>query len=348
MSPASLNHVFRLVWSDRLQAYVAVPEAAHGRGKAGRARRRRPGLRRRLAALASMAWGSAWLAGTAWAAGPLPTGANVAAGQASITQSANSLTVQQQSQRLVTNWQSFSVGAGNTVNFAQPSSSAVALNRVLGSDVSSIQGSINANGQVFLLNPNGVVFGPQSRVSTGGLVASTLSMTDDDFMAGRYRLQGDSTASVVNQGHLGAAGGGTVALVAAQVVNQGGIEATGGQVLIGAGQDVTLDFGGPVPLQIHRGALDALIENGGAVVADGGRVLMSTKAADELSSAVINQTGVVRARTLATGASGEIVLIGDMAHGRLDVGGTLDVSAPAGGTAVSSRPPPPRCGNCQA
>ena len=93
-------------------------------------------------------------------------------------------------------WQSFSIGKGNTVNFVQPSASAVALNRVLGSDVSVIQGALNANGQVFLINPNGVLFSPSAQVNVGSLVASTLSISNADFMAGNYRFEGSSSNAI--------------------------------------------------------------------------------------------------------------------------------------------------------
>lgn len=269
-------------------------------------------------------------AGAALAAG-LPSGAQVAAGQASIRQVGNTLTIDQATPRLVTNWQDFSIGAGQTVQFLQPSASAVALNRVLGSHVSTIQGALKANGQVFLLNPNGVLFSPGAQVDVGGIVASTLNLADGDFARGVYRLQGGSTQAVSNQGRISAADGGAVALIAAKVVNSGSLQVDRGQVLLGAGNDVTLDLGAAVKLQIHQGALDALVDNGGAIRADGGTVLLTAKAADALSTAVINQSGVVRARTLATGERGEIVLLGDMDHGTLNAGGRLDASAPSGG-----------------
>ena len=323
MHGASLNHVFRLVWSDHLLTWVPVPEGTSGRGKRGRA-----GTATRVAAailtLASM---SALAGGSSG----LPTGAQIVQGSGSISQTANTLTINQATQKLVTNWQSFNIGAGNTVQFNQPSASAVALNRVLGGEVSTIQGALRSNGQVFLLNPNGVLFSSTARVETGGLLASTLSMSDADFMAGRYRLSGDSTASVINEGQILTRNGAGLALVAAKVVNRGELQGDGGTVALVSASDVTLDLGGAVPVQIKRGALDSLIENGGAIRADGGHVILTAQAADALSRSVINQTGVIRARTLSTGARGEIDLLGDMDHGQLNVGGQLDASAPNGG-----------------
>ncbi|NBD19343.1 filamentous hemagglutinin N-terminal domain-containing protein [Aquabacterium fontiphilum] len=324
MHAASLNHVYRLVWSERLMGWVPVPERASARGKAGRG-----GARARAAAVALGVLGL--LASVEAGANGLPSGGQIVQGSGSIGVVGNTMTVTQDTARMVANWQGFNIGAGQTVRFVQPSASAVALNRVLGGDVSVIQGALRANGQVFLLNPNGVLFSPTAQVDTAGLLASTLAMSDTDFMAARHRLQGDSTAAVVNEGQIQVRQQGGLALVAATVRNVGTLQADGGFVGLASGQDVTVDFGGAVKLQVHQGAIDSLIENGGAVRADGGRIFFTAKAADELSRSVINQTGVVRARTLASGAQGEILLIGDMVHGELNAGGTLDASAPVGG-----------------
>jgi len=108
----------------------------------------------------------------------LPAGGVVAAGAAGIANSTSATTITQTSANAVINWQSFGIGAGQTVQFIQPGSSSVALNRVLGSDPSSILGNLTANGKVFLLNPNGILFGSGASVNVGGLVASTMSITD--------------------------------------------------------------------------------------------------------------------------------------------------------------------------
>lgn len=320
-----MNHVFNVVWNDALQAWQAISEAGGSARKKSKSPQRRRALRLSFMAVA------AGVAGQAWA--QLPTGSNITAGQGSVSVNGNTMTIQQHSQRMVTDWQSFSVGAGKTVEFVQPSSSAAVLNRVLGTDVSTIQGSIRANGQVFLLNPNGVLFTPTAQVNVGGLVASTLALTNDDFMAGRLRFSGNSAASVVNQGQIKAADGGAVALVAARIVNEGAGQVTAdkGQVLMGAGADVTLDLGGPVKVKVNQGALNALIEQGAAVQADGGLVYMTAKAAGDLAATVINHTGVTRARTLATGERGSIYLMGGMVKDRIRVDGRLDASAPAVG-----------------
>jgi hypothetical protein len=115
-------------------------------------------------------------------------------------------------------------------------------------------------------------------------------------------------------------------LIAARIENTGSIEAPQGNVLMGAGKTVTLDLGGPVKLQVDEGALNALIEQGGAIRADGGLVYLTAKAAGDLASAVINHTGIAEAKSLTTGENGEIFLMGDMERGTVNVAGTLDAS----------------------
>jgi filamentous hemagglutinin family protein len=262
-------------------------------------------------------------------AADLPTGGQIVSGSGAVTQSGSTMTVQQDSARLAIDWAGFSIGAGHTVNFVQPSAASVALNRVTGGEVSVIQGALNANGQVFLINPNGVLFSPSAQVNVGGIVASTLDMSEEG--PDRYRLSGASANAVINQGNIRAADGGTIALVAARVINEGTLTANAGRVLLGAGATVTLDLGGPVKLQVNEAALDALIVNGGAIRADGGQVMLTARAAGDLVSTVINHSGVIEARTLATGETGEILLLGDMESGRIAVSGRLDASAPDGG-----------------
>lgn len=311
MKNASLNHTYRLVWNEALNAFVAVAEFARGNGKGGQ-------RGARLLATGLMATG---MLGSAWASGDLPTGGNVVAGSGSIQQAGNTLTVQQGSNRLIIDWQSFSIGPGKTVTYVQPSNTAVALNRVLGSDVSVIQGSLNANGMFFLVNPNGTLFTSTAQVNVGGLIASTLNIRNEDFMAGNYRFEGSSSNAIINQGNITAAPGGTIALIAAKIINDGQLTANQGNVLLGAGSKVTLDMGGPVKLQIENDVLETLISNGGAIKADGGTVWLTSQAANNLASSVINNTGRIEANSLGTNQKGEVILF---AHdGTLNLGGTI-------------------------
>lgn len=273
------------------------------------------------------------LPGTALAA---PAGGAVAAGGATIASTGAVTTITQTTARTAINWQSFGIAAGESVNFVQPSSSSVALNRVLGPNPSAIFGSLSANGQVFLVNPNGILFGNGASVNVGGLVASTLNIGDADFMAGRSIFSGGSRAAVTNQGSITAEGG-YVALLGAEVANQGTISTRLGSVALAAGQALTLDVTGDklLSVTVDQGAVNALARNGGLIQADGGQILMTAQAAGNLLSTVVNNAGVIRAQTLQN-QNGSIRLLGDMQSGTVNIGGTLDVSGPGAGQAGGS------------
>ncbi len=229
----------------------------------------------------------------------VPTGGTVAAGAASISQAGPRLTVQQQSNRAILNWNTFNIGAGASVNFQQPASTSVVLNRVAGGGgVSEIYGSLTANGQVFLVNPAGTLFARGAQVNVGGLVASSLDITNENFMNGIHRFAANGTAgSILNQGTLTAADGGYIALLAPQVRNEGVVAARMGTVAFGAGEAVRLDINGTglVEMQVEQAAVDALIANRSLVQADGGIVLMGTRAAGQLAAGVVNNSGEIRA-----------------------------------------------------
>ena len=281
----------------------------------------------------------AWLVAGLFASAPalgqgLPAGGQVVAGSGSIGAAAGGkLVIDQASPRLAIDWLQFNIGAGNAVQFNQPGRDAVALNRVLGPDASQIMGQLQANGRVFLINPNGVLFGQNAQVNVGGLVASTLDIGNADFMAGSYRFQGNGNpGSVVNRGRINAGDGGAVALLGGQVYNRGVIQARMGTVALAAGNAVTLDFAGDglLNVQVDQAAKNALVDNGQFIQADGGQVIMTASASDALLQTVVNNTGVVEARTLENRA-GKIVLLGDFAGGTVKVDGKLDASAPDGG-----------------
>lgn len=266
-----------------------------------------------------------------------PAGGVVTAGAGTISQQGATTTINQSATqpqgpaRMVINWNSFTSAAGESIVFNQPNAAAIALNRVTGANPSQLMGNLTANGQVFILNPNGVLFGTGSQVNVRGLLASTLGMDTAGFMAGTYALQGSSSARVVNQGTLKAANGGYVALVGPTVVNDGSISASKGDVLLAAGDKVTLrlEGGGLLGYSMDLGSANALVDNrgSGVISANGGRVVLEARAADALSKAVVNHAGLIEAQTL-DGSKGSIRLIGDMNVGQTTVSGTLDASAP--------------------
>lgn len=259
-----------------------------------------------------------------------PTGGTVNSGTATIAQSGNTTNINQSSSSAVINWQSFSIGSTSTVNFNQPNSTAVTLNRVTGNASSVISGVLNANGNVYLINANGILMNSTAKISTGGFVASTLDITDSDFKSGKYVFTtGSSTpASVVNLGTITTnKDGGYVALLGGSVSNQGVITATKGTAALAAGDQITLNFTGDalVGVTVGEGALNALVENKQAIYANGGTVIMTAKAADDLLSAQVNNTGLIQAQTIGD-LEGDITLLAD--GGTTSVGGTLDASAP--------------------
>jgi filamentous hemagglutinin family protein len=264
-----------------------------------------------------------------------PTGGVVTAGQAQIGGTLGQMTVTQTTPHAAIHWQSFGIRAGESVRFVQPSSASVTLNRVIGADPSGIMGNLSANGKVFLVNPNGILFGPGATVNVGSLVASTLGISDADFMAGRYRFSGAGSGAglVVNQGLIQTSEGGYVALLGHQVSNQGRVEAQLGTVALAAGQAMTLDVSGDQLLHvaIDQGVAKALLSNGGLLQADGGKVLMTTQVAGNLLANAVNNTGVVQARSLAH-RNGSIYLLGSMDTGTVTVGGKLDVNGGQGQT----------------
>ena len=320
-----MNKIYRSLWNEATRTWAAVSENAKGRGK------RTAG---QVVALA-LASSTVVLAAPPNPPAPtqLPTGARVVAGTANISQTGATLAIQQSTARAAIDWQSFNIGASASVVFSQPSASSIALNRVLGVDPSQLFGRLSANGQVFLINPNGILFAPGAQVDVGGLLASTLAMSTDDFMSGRYLLRGNGAdGTITNSGTLRSLPQGYVALIAPRVVNDGTIDASRGTAALVAANAATVDFmaDGLIRIRVDEGALNAEIVNRGAIGAAGGAVLLTAKGLQGLGRAVVNNSGIIEARTLEN-RNGTITLLGDMAAGTVVVGGTLDASAPNGG-----------------
>jgi filamentous hemagglutinin family protein len=266
----------------------------------------------------------------------LPTGFTNITGVNAPTVAGNTMTVTQTAQRGIAQWTNFSIGSGHAVNFVQPSASSVLLNRVVGGNPSQIAGSLNANGSVYLINPSGVTFSPGSSVSVGGLVASTLDVSNQNFLAGgrlTFERTDGNNATVSNAGAITVAPGGTVALLGAQVSNSGSISAADGTVGLVSGRKVNVDFNGDglttFTIPADSQATHALVENlaSGAIDADGGRIALQA-ASTTAQEQVVNQSGILRARSLSV-HDGQIVL-GGGAVNRVQVSGTLDVSGQAG------------------
>ena len=197
-----------------------------------------------------------------------PSGATVRNGQVQISGGVHTQ-IQQLTDRAIVDWQSFSIANGESVQFLQPSQLAVILNRVTGGDPSEILGQLSANGNVFLINPNGILFGPTATVNVGGLVASTLNITDGDFLSGNYSFfqeEGRDLAAVVNQGQIQITDAGYAVLVAPTVINEGTIIARAGNLVLASGEQATLDLDGR---DLVHFALNGEVSEGTVLLAPG-------------------------------------------------------------------------------
>ena len=265
-----------------------------------------------------------------------PTGGTVVLGTATIADHGNTTTITQRSDKTLINWNSFSIAAGGTVRFNQPGTGSIALNRVTGSESSAIYGSLLANGQVWLINGNGILFGGGSRINVGGLIATTSDIADADFASGNYSFNGATGGTIVNQGTIRTQKGGSVVLSGAGVANQGLISADTGTVVLGGASAFTVDFYGDnllryaitAPAGKADGGAASGVSNSGTISAAGGRVLMTARAAASVTDAVVNNTGMISA-TSAKLQNGEVVL--DAGDGDANVGGTINASGTGNG-----------------
>ena len=251
----------------------------------------------------------------------LPTGGQVTAGSATINQTGNTLNINQASQKAALNWQTFNIGTNGTVNFVQPNSNAVALNRIGGNSASEIYGHLNANGQVFLMNPNGILFGRGSQVNVGGIVATTMQLGDADFLAGNYNFSNAGVGSVANYGLINATN--SVALLGSDVSNQGSIFATTASLV--SGNTVALDVStdGLIRARVVDAAVQANIANSGDINAT--QVTLSAGQAKDTLNRVVNNSGVIKATGFSS-LNGEITLQG----GTTLNSGTLDATSATG------------------
>ncbi len=261
----------------------------------------------------------------AWPAFAGPDGGVVVGGSATISNPGTAnVTINQFTDRAIINWRLFNIGTGERTTFFQPNSNSIVLNRVTGGlGPSEILGQLDANGRVFVVNRDGIIFGAGAVVNTAGFLATTSDIKNEDFMAGRFNFQmpGRPDASIVNMGTITAANGGFAALVAPGVRNSGTISARLGTVALGAGNIFNLDFYGDKLITLGVGdtiatqvkdvatgqTLKSLVTNEGKLKANGGRVELTAAAARTVVDSVINTSGVIEANSIGT-HNGRIVL----------------------------------------
>ena len=268
-----------------------------------------------------------------------PQGGIVVGGTATISQNGNHTTIQQSTNRAAIDWQNFSIAAGERVSFIVPGGGAT-LNRVVGSEVSRIDGTLESNGTLYLVNPNGMVFSANSTVTAQNLIASTASITPADFMAGRTNFSMPSLvagAKISLNGTITAADHGVVGIFAPQIENQGLITAFRGEVVLGGAATVIVGFDGNNLFNFDIGSPDegqSLVANQGVISAEDGRIIMTARAAQGLLNAVVANNGRLEANsvtaqggTVELRAEGGVVTLGESSF--INVNG-----ATGGGTVI--------------
>ena len=267
-----------------------------------------------------------------------PSGGQVVSGGAVISgQGGKTVTIDQTTQRAIVSWTTFDTALGESVQFNQPSAASVTLNKVTSGLPTNFFGALRANGQVFLINPNGVLFGPRSSVNVAGLLVTSADLSNSAFMSGagplNFSTPGAADAQVTNQGLITVADAGVAAFVAPRVANSGVILARYGKISLGGGQTFTLDLNGDglisfAPGSGGGGAVGGpAVSAGGTVQAAGGQVLLTAASARQVVNQSVEVTGLVSASTATLTAGG------------VHLGGAVTISAPEASIAASVSAP---------
>lgn len=247
-----------------------------------------------------------------------PEGGQVVGGAGNINQSGLNTTIKQYSQNMAIDWQSYNVKQNERVQYVQPNASSISLNRIVGNNASSIQGKIDANGQVILVNPNGIFFSATSSINVGGLMASGLDIKPSDFMNGNYIFNEvlGTNGIVFNSGIINASTGGSITLLGKQVKNDGMIVAKLGAVNMAAGKQAVLTFdnAGLLGVRITKEVLqnelgiDPAVLNNGSIIAEGGRILLTASVSQDIFSRAVNTGGMVDSTSAVVNADGTFTL----------------------------------------
>ncbi|MGB0372335.1 MAG: filamentous hemagglutinin N-terminal domain-containing protein [Opitutales bacterium] len=251
-----------------------------------------------------------------------PSGGSVVYGSAVFQENAGSLQIQQGSGALIIDWQDFSIASGETTRFIQPNAAASALNRVVSDNISEIYGQLEANGAVYLINPNGIVFGENSRIDAASFTASTLDVANNDFLNGdslTFRADAEVFGQIINMGRLEAVSG-DITLISEVVINNGAIAAPDGSINLAAGREVIIQPSAQQKVFISVPSDQAMIENSGSVEA---AQIEIAAAHDNPFALAINQSGIVRA-TGTQEIDGEVWLVAD--EGTVDISGSISAN----------------------
>jgi filamentous hemagglutinin family protein len=259
------------------------------------------------------AWSAAVsLCALSFSASANPQGGVIAAGQASITEAGTKLDIHQQSNKVVIDWRGFDIAPDEHTEFHQPDSRAIALNRVNSSSASQINGKLTANGNVVIVNQNGVMFGRGAQIDVNGIVASTADIDNDAFMHDpllAFDRKGKADATISNEGTITAKEAGLVGFVAPNVVNDGVIMANLGRAHLASGDTATVDFYGDGLMQVavSSDVRSQMVRNAGTIEANGGKIALTAAAGKDIVNSLIVAKGVLKAQTVGV-RNGEIII----------------------------------------
>ncbi|MEE4299799.1 MAG: filamentous hemagglutinin N-terminal domain-containing protein, partial [Pseudomonadales bacterium] len=250
-----------------------------------------------------------------------PSGADVVRGTVDFQSFGNELTITNTPGAII-DWQDFSIAHDEITRFQQQAANSAVLNRVVGGELSEIMGQLVSNGQVFLINPNGVVFGQDVTIDTAGFVASTLDIANEDFLTGNYTFQdGGSAGRIVNEGYL-ATRGGNVFFVASDIENSGIIHTEDGSLVLAAGERVRIRSLDEPDIEFEVASAENEILNLGALLAEQGAV--------RAFAGTLRHSGEVRADSVRLDADGSVVLFAEQDL-TLEAGSTVTASGVEGG-----------------
>jgi filamentous hemagglutinin family protein len=228
-----------------------------------------------------------------------------------ISQEGSSMVIEQHVDKAIIDWKDYSIDADELVQYIQPNADAIALNKITGANPSEIMGDLLANGQIFIINPNGILFGPNSHVNTAGLLATTLNISDADFLEGNYEFsqeQYKELAAIINKGEITISDNGYVVIVAPLVSNEGLIVANLGSVHVGAAERFTVNFDG-------RNLINFEITTP-PEGSEPGTVLIPTGQVSDIIRQVVNYDGI-----LDTIAEGSLITSGTIQAGNVGTSG---------------------------
>ncbi len=319
-----MNKIYRLIWSVSQQCFVVASETAKSCTK-------RSSVTIKRIVLVSIP-PLILLASSSTIAAPVIE--KVVSGKASVVKKGQTTTITQGSNKAIINWQSFNIAKSESVKFKQPSVNAVALNRITGGDATQILGKLNANGHVFLVNPNGITIAKGAQINVNGFVASTLSIKDFNFKKGKYLFEGGKTEGVVtNNGKINAH---TIVLLGAKVINTGVLTAKinakdkigkNGVAMVSASQ-VEVKLSDRLSVVTQKGIVDALTDNQGSVIADQGTILLSANdLQNKVFPSVVKNSGTLQANSLKKNTKGKISLIANHSKGVIELTGKISAKS---------------------